>query len=45
LPSAIADFLQQMGLVNSNETGPVLAQFEALDADGSGFLDESDLVA
>jgi hypothetical protein len=39
----LADFLEQMGLVSIKETQPVLDQFEALDADGSGALDESDL--
>jgi voltage-gated potassium channel Kch len=40
----LADFLVKMGLVSTKETRPVLDQFDALDLDHSGFLDESDLM-
>ena len=33
-----------MGLVGVKETAPVLEQWELLDCDGSGFLDENDLL-
>ena len=40
----VAKFLHWMGLVHYKETGPVIAQFNELDADGSGYLDEEDLL-
>ena len=40
----VKSFLHKMGLVHLKETAPVLEQWKVLDADGSGFLDENDLL-